>query len=371
MKILRFVFCQKLVLGASAALLSTISIQADETKERTESTSRSSSSQVEVRRENSADNKSVDTEKNQEQVTIAVGVAGDHSDIVKSAIEKLEKQLKASRLPVELQQKALESLRAQLEQNAGGKKGSAGTATWSYGQNASSPTAKAESPAKNDEEDSKKGDHPKEGSDRKMTSEQRYEIRLPFDRLNQNFTWRGPQKPPFRLGIGCRVKDANDTNPGLEVETVFEDSPASAAGLKPGDRLIKIDDQAIETLDHIIAAVQKAGEENRSIRLEATRGEVSTIFEIKPNQTAVADLTVEMLQPGSMSMPFSGQAWVMPQWPAGGTMNFGNLVFPREINLRKISINCEKSCQIFTENSPRSRTSSKNRAKGRNRDIAL
>jgi len=134
-----------------------------------------------------------------------------------------------------------------------------------------------------------------------------------------SFSWRGSGKLPYRVGIGCKLNAADDSSPGLEVETVFEDSPAANVGLKPGDRLISIDKQPIHSHEDIVSAVQKAGEEKRSIQLEVMRGEVSTVYEMKPQQTAVAELHTEMFQPGGVpTLPFPGQAWVMPQWTKDG-----------------------------------------------------
>ena len=234
-------------------------------------------------------------------------------------------------------------------------------------------------------EESKSTD-PKEQAKKNIQSQQRFEIRLPFDRSNQNlpsamahafassnsigpvqkiklrkaigevleqngissaivektldrvdnvlheltsqtnFSWRGSEKLPFRVGIGCKFKDPDDKTPGLEVERVFEDSPAAAAGLKPGDRLISIDGQPIHTIYDMVAAVQKAGGEVRSVRIDATRGEVSISYEVMPNQTAVAELNIEMMQPGAMMMPpqLPGQAWVMPQWPMNASLESTN-----------------------------------------------
>ncbi len=336
---------------------------ADDPKYKTESkASASSRAQVEVRVKSNADEKA-DSEENDKQVTVVLDVSGDQPDVVNKAIEKLERQLKNSGIPEALQQKAVEAMRGQLMRSPGDGNAFSGQAQWSSsGQTPESSTTD------------------KKGAMERRSQSGRLAFQLPFDplqsglpnamvnafstsnalgpaqkeklrdgirealeeagvdsrvvekalqsvdkRLHQfnsqgSFSWNTSGKLPYRVGIGCKVKDEGDTQPGLEVETVFEDTPAAKAGLKQGDRLISIDSQPVHSHDDIVAAVQKAGEENRSVQIEATRGEESIKFEIKPQQTAVAELHSEFIQPGGPSgSPFRGQAWVMPQLPQSGT----------------------------------------------------
>lgn len=379
---------------ACLAGLASIPAWADEekTKAKTESKSKSQSStaQVEVRVERSKEDGKSDSERDQQQVTVVLGGTGDPSDVVKAAIEKLEKQLKGSGIPESLQQKALESLRSQLDQQAAGGKAFSGTATWSSGQQSSQPQSGGRGSEENAAKKSKEKNS-KQSSEQKVQSNSRFEVRLPFGRIHQEFAstmgpaqkkklrnaisealeqsgiasdviekalgnvdksldeigspsnsgWTGSEKLPYRVGIGCKLKEAGDTTPGLEVETVFEESPAAKAGLKPGDRLISIDKQPIQTHDDIVSAVQKAGDENRSIQLEAIRDEVSATYEMKPQQTAVAELNIEMFPPRSMNLQpggnpgftFPGQAWVMPQWTKDGPLNNSKLQDQNEKNV--------------------------------------
>jgi hypothetical protein len=315
-----------------------------------------------------ADDEKAELGNSDKQVTVVVDVSGDQAEGVKKAIEKLEGQLKNSGIPDALQQKALEAMRGQLEKSAGDGNAYSGKSQWS-----------------SKEQNSESSSTEKPGAAERNSPSGRFAFQLPFDptqsgfpnamvkafsasnslgsaqkeklrdgirealeqaavdseviekalkgvdkTLNQfgsqrSFAWSASGKLPYRVGIGCKAKDEADSQPGLEVETVFEDTPAAKAGVRPGDRLIRIDAQSIQTHDDIVSAVQKAGEEHRTVKIEVMRGEESTEYEIKPEQTALAEFDMELFQPGGQpGAPFRGQAWVIPQWPQDGANPFND-----------------------------------------------
>jgi hypothetical protein len=73
-------------------------------------------------------------------------------------------------------------------------------------------------------------------------------------------------------------KAGDDTAPGVVVKTVYADSPAAKAGLKPGDRLLVLDDRWTDSIEdcNIAATYLKAGTnaiavvERESKRIELT-----------------------------------------------------------------------------------------------------
>ena len=126
---------------------------------------------------------------------------------------------------------------------------------------------------------------------------------------------------PYRIGIFFETQETDTSRPGLSVKTVFDDSPAAKAGIKAGDQIVKIDDHTVESHEDMVEAVQKAGEQNRAVRLEVMRDGVSTLYEIKPNQAAVAELNIDLGQSG---MAFPSTVWGTQPWPKKGSNGFQN-----------------------------------------------
>jgi C-terminal processing protease CtpA/Prc len=305
---------------ASIAGLASLPVMADEQKNKTESkTTASSTAQVEVRVKSEAGDDKADSKKGDQQVTVVLNVSGDQADVVKKSIEKLEAQLKNRGISDALQQKALEALRTQITKSSGDGQAFSGKASWSSSGQPIELTSK--------DQKERLRDGIREALEEAGVASDVIEKALKGvdKKLNQfgaqrGFSWSATGKLPYRVGIGCKVKDEGDSQAGLEIETVFEDTPAAKAGLKPGDRLISIDSQPIHSHDDIVAAVQKAGEANRTVQVEAMRGTESMKVEIKPEQTALAEMNIELFQPGwQPGSPFRGQAWVMPQLPNDGS----------------------------------------------------
>ncbi len=339
-----------------------------------ESKSESKTSQVEVRVDKNANRDSGKKDSN-EQVTVVLGVRGGQSDVVRDAIEKLEKQLKSSGLPEELQRKAIDSLRGQLENQATSPEGTK-RAKWSSEQksnsNVSNEKMPSEAPAKSD---AKKGEQGAEWNKRFNDVQRRIQVQIPaFDRLPQgippqivqSFGFHSPfapaqrdklrdavsetlkdnrveeevidkvirridevfkenasqfpfstsvaKQPSYRIGVACRTREPGETESGLIVDSVFENGPASKAGILPGDRIVRVDEKEVQSLQDIIDAVQKAGEAKRAIAIETVRGEMRNELQVTPEAAAVAELDADRIRYMFFGQPpMSGQAWVMPQ----------------------------------------------------------
>ncbi len=401
MKILPFRMGLQARLLACAALFPGVHVCGDDTTSKSESKSQSATTQLEVRVQGDERKTDSNTEQDQQGIAIAIGVASDNSGSIEAAIDKLEKQMKASGLPQEIQRQAMESLRSQLKKQADGKKSFSGKATWSSNQKSDTPKkdASASSDAKLDDMQDPKNSSPKitrsqiqlrsgsgsplvfenvavgEGNPMGLAFSGQVNLSTPLgpvqkkqlrnavsealeqsgissdaiakslervDKALDEFSAKssmrfGDQKPPYRIGVGCKKNEDGDATPGLEIESVFEDSPAAKAGIKVGDRLLSVDNQAIDSLDDIVSAVQSAGEEKRPIHLKAKRDSVETVYEINPMQAGIAELNSGMNMPGmnmpGMNMPGMNipgmmfppnaqgwippraQAWVTPQFP--------------------------------------------------------
>ena len=89
-----------------------------------------------------------------------------------------------------------------------------------------------------------------------------------------------PRAGGFRVYLGT-IPDYADTNDGLLLDGVRDDSPASKAGLKAGDRIVKIGDREIKNVyDYTYALGEmKAGEE---YVIGVVRGTEKLTLKIKP-----------------------------------------------------------------------------------------
>lgn len=68
--------------------------------------------------------------------------------------------------------------------------------------------------------------------------------------------------------------------PSNRIEAVFPMDPAEQAGILPGDRIISIDNEAIDTWDAVIQGIHQS--EGRPIQVEVERGEATLIYEVTP-----------------------------------------------------------------------------------------
>ncbi len=86
-----------------------------------------------------------------------------------------------------------------------------------------------------------------------------------------------PYEHPF-LGILPLRPIDGDKSAGLVVRYAYPDSPAAAAGIKPGDRIQSFAGQAVETFDSVVETLQ-ALEPDEKVRIEVRRGSETLLVE--------------------------------------------------------------------------------------------
>jgi len=77
------------------------------------------------------------------------------------------------------------------------------------------------------------------------------------------------------LGVNCVERDGQ-----LQVVRITRDSPAEAAGLQPGDRIVRIDGAGITALKTFYAALWRDGSPEREVTLEVRRGQESHTLKV-------------------------------------------------------------------------------------------
>ncbi|MDW8361617.1 MAG: PDZ domain-containing protein [Myxococcales bacterium] len=91
--------------------------------------------------------------------------------------------------------------------------------------------------------------------------------------------------PPLAYrGLGIRRYEVRPD--ALVVLEIIENSPAGRAGLRPGDRIVAIDDQPVETLDERRAATELSLAHERGSRLTVERAD-GTRQTVEPDGTLV------------------------------------------------------------------------------------
>jgi carboxyl-terminal processing protease len=101
------------------------------------------------------------------------------------------------------------------------------------------------------------------------------------------------------VGVGI---DLAITGQNLEVSRVYPSSPAEEQGLLPGDRIRKINSEAIENLTPDAVAERLLGEPDTLVELEVVRGEVE-LLKIKLVRRAAVVPSVEHHMIGEMGSP--------------------------------------------------------------------
>jgi C-terminal processing protease CtpA/Prc len=127
----------------------------------------------------------------------------------------------------------------------------------------------------------------------------------------------GDQK--YRIGVQTSVTSSKDEDAqaGVVVEAVFPESPASEAGIKEGDVLVKINGEELRSVDQLTKTIQVAGKEGKPVAFVVKRGDDSLDIEVKPSEIKETDRIVESLQ--MLRSPQSG--WVFPDLGVPGQVN--------------------------------------------------
>ncbi len=90
-------------------------------------------------------------------------------------------------------------------------------------------------------------------------------LRPILDELRSRGTTRHSERA--WIGVNCTLHEGS-----LRVARVNEDSPADVAGIEVGDRILRVDGQAVETLDALWKALWRGGPPERAILLDIDRG---------------------------------------------------------------------------------------------------
>ena len=160
-----------------------------------------------------------------------------------------------------------------------------------------------------DENDSQKGEK-KQGVTRIIQMPRIVEESIPEDLkrvLGNNMVLEGgllqsSQEPKFRIGLSVENPEETESEEGLVVERVMEDSPAAQAGIEEGDVIIAINGEEAESFASLQEAVQEAGKADRALKLKLQRDGKETVLKVKPTKSeepAVMNFKV-MPQAGSI-----------------------------------------------------------------------
>ena len=136
--------------------------------------------------------------------------------------------------------------------------------------------------------------------------------------------------PMFRIGLSIEAADQQDGGEGtgataegksvrgLIVERIMDESPASEAGIEPGDVILMINGKEADDFASLQEAVQQAGKEDRSVKLKLERDGKELTVKIKPVESAdVGPMSFDLVPPIGSVLPLD-----MP----GGGMLEGRVV---------------------------------------------
>lgn len=136
--------------------------------------------------------------------------------------------------------------------------------------------------------------------------------------------------PMFRIGLSIEAADQQDGGEGtgataegksvrgLIVERIMDESPASEAGIEPGDVILMINGKEADDFASLQEAVQQAGKEDRPVKLKLERDGKELTVKIKPVESAdVGPMSFDLVPPIGSVLPLD-----MP----GGGMLEGRVV---------------------------------------------
>lgn len=136
--------------------------------------------------------------------------------------------------------------------------------------------------------------------------------------------------PTFRIGLSIEAAEQGDGGEGggataegksvrgLIVERIMDESPASEAGIEPGDVILMINGKEANDFASLQEAVQQAGKEDRPVKLKLERDGKELTVKIKPVESAdVGPMSFDLVPPIGSVLPLD-----MP----GGGMLEGRVV---------------------------------------------
>jgi membrane-associated protease RseP (regulator of RpoE activity) len=136
--------------------------------------------------------------------------------------------------------------------------------------------------------------------------------------------------PKFQIGLSIEAADPGDGGEGtgataegksvrgLIVERIMDESPASEAGIEPGDVILMINGKEANDFASLQEAVQQAGKEDRPVKLKLERDGKELTVKIKPVESAdVGPMSFDLVPPIGSVLPLD-----MP----GGGMLEGRVV---------------------------------------------
>ena len=98
------------------------------------------------------------------------------------------------------------------------------------------------------------------------------------------------------FGFGVEIATDNDQ---ITIVTPFAQSPAEAAGIKPGDRVVKLNQQLVtaEKLESILSEIKQHSLDNRPIELEMVRANSDAHYSVtlSPSLIAIDPIEAEIL----------------------------------------------------------------------------
>lgn len=150
-----------------------------------------------------------------------------------------------------------------------------------------------------DDNDSKKGEK-KEGVARIVQMPRIVEGRIQNDLkrvLGNNMIIEGglipsSQEPKFRLGLSVENPEETESEEGLVVERVMEDSPAAQAGIEQGDVIVAINGEEAEDFASLQEAVQEAGKADRALKLKIERDGKEMVLKVMPQAGSILPLNM-------------------------------------------------------------------------------
>ena len=131
--------------------------------------------------------------------------------------------------------------------------------------------------------------------------------------------------PMFRIGLSIEAPEQGDGGEGegataegksvrgLIVERIMDESPASEAGIEPGDVIVMINGKEAKDFVSLQEAVQQAGKEDRPVKLKLVRDGKELTVKINPVESAdVGAMSFDLVPPIGSVLPLD--------LPGGGMM---------------------------------------------------